>query len=819
MAEGSVLLPNFFISRAGVSAKFAIWLGRLIAAQGKTYLLQDEHFGHQNFLAAMDRGLKSGARVVGMLTQAYLESDHCLAEAGAALYGDPLNRKERLILLRLEPCAPGGVLSNIAFTDLLAELRQPDAAPLQLKILRALGFDNPKLAGLPPPPDGILPERVQIVHPEIRPVPEFAGREGELAAIEAALWSKGGTAALTNTGLPANVSAALATLKGLGGVGKSVLAREYAWRNRERYHGVWWIRAEKPETLLDDLIELGSRLVSGLKEVQDRSQAARAALDAVARLKAEKPWLLVYDNVNEPGEIDKLTPVAGAHVLITTRWSDWGRAVVPVKVTPFPPGVAAQFLLDTTGRIDRAGAEKLAEALGYLPLALDHAAAYMRRTGIDFPTYEKLAANLIEKAPKGVAYETPVFATFALAIDKAAEACPEAEKLMGLCAFLAPDRIPLDLFTTDVMSEIERGEAVAALVEVSLVTLEPMDDGSPGLSVHRLVQEVMRGRLRSGGRYDDAAAAVRDLVLAPLPKGNDVYQPASWSTYRRLEPHAASLLEHLPDSVPEPSRTSLLLSLVAEYYRVRAHYALAEPLMRRALAIEEASPDSAHPNLAVYLNNLAELLKYTDRPGEAEQLMRRALAIDEASLGSDHPNVGIRLNNLAELMRVTNRLDEAEPLCRRALEIGEKNFGPEHPRFAIHLNNLALLLQATNRLGEAEFFYRRALAIDEANSGPEDLAVAIDLNNLGELLRVTNRPGEAEPLMRRALAIVEACLGTDHPTTRTTRANLAVLEEDLRARGTRAPAAPDGAVRAAANREPAPKPAKRSLWARVFGGG
>ena len=87
-----------------------------------------------------------------------------------------------------------------------------------------------------------------------------------------------------------------------------------------------------------------------------------------------------------------------------------------------------------------------------------------------------------------------MFATFALAIDKAAEACPEAEKLMGICAFLAPDRIPLDLFTKDVLSEIERGEAVAAF-EVSLVTLETLDDGSPGVSVHGLVQQVMRGRL------------------------------------------------------------------------------------------------------------------------------------------------------------------------------------------------------------------------------------------------------------------------------------------------------------------------------------
>jgi hypothetical protein len=156
MPDGTIGYRDFFISRAGANKEFAIWIGRLIAAQGKTYVLQDEHFGHQNFMGAMDGALKSGARVVGLLTQAYLESDHCLAEAAAALKGDPLNKQQRLIPLRLEACAPGGVLSNIAFTDLLAERREVDPRALALKILRALGFDNPKLEGLPPPPEGTL---------------------------------------------------------------------------------------------------------------------------------------------------------------------------------------------------------------------------------------------------------------------------------------------------------------------------------------------------------------------------------------------------------------------------------------------------------------------------------------------------------------------------------------------------------------------------------------------------------------------------------------------------------------------------------------
>ena len=99
--------------------------------------------------------------------------------------------------------------------------------------------------------------------------------------------------------------------------------------------------------------------------------------------------------------------------------------------------------------------------------------------------------------------------------------------------------------------------------------------------------------------------------------------------------------------------------------------------------------------MASNLNNLALLLKDTNRLAEAEPLMRRALAIDEKSYGPDHPEVAIRLNNLAHLLQRTNRFTEAEPLMRRALAIDEKSYGPDHPKVAIRLNNLATLLQAT----------------------------------------------------------------------------------------------------------------------------
>ena len=147
------------------------------------------------------------------------------------------------------------------------------------------------------------------------------------------------------------------------------------------------------------------------------------------------------------------------------------------------------------------------------------------------------------------------------------------------------------------------------------------------------------------------------------------------------------------------------------------------------------------------------LLRDTDKVAEAEPLFRRALAIDEKNLAPDDHEVAIRLNNLAELLRSTNRLAEAEPLFRRALAIDEKSLGPDHPYVAIRLSNLAELFCDTNRQAEAEPLHRRALAIDEASYGPDHPEVGTDLNNLAGLLRTTKRLAEAEPLFRRAALI------------------------------------------------------------------
>jgi tetratricopeptide (TPR) repeat protein len=206
-----------------------------------------------------------------------------------------------------------------------------------------------------------------------------------------------------------------------------------------------------------------------------------------------------------------------------------------------------------------------------------------------------------------------------------------------------------------------------------------------------------------------------------------------------------------------------------------ARYSAAEPLMKRALSIDETIFGSDHPDVAINLINLAAFFETMDRFEEAESHLRRALSINEVSFGKDHLNVAINLSNLAQILQDTNRLKEAEPLMIRVITIFEKLNGPNHPNTAIAFNNLAELFRSTNHLAEAELLYSQALSIDEAFYGPDHPDVAIDLSNLGELFRMTNRLVEAELLIKRALSIDEASYGPDHPKIAIRLNNLAQL--------------------------------------------
>jgi tetratricopeptide (TPR) repeat protein len=571
---------------------------------------------------------------------------------------------------------------------------------------------------------------------------------------------------------------AIVSLYGLGGVGKSRVAVEYARAHADDYSALLFVVAETPEALRRNLAALAGTLVPQLDTTDDEVRRG-AALDW---LNANPGWFLILDNVDSKpalAEVEKLLGgLTGGHVVVTSRLANFSANFQPLELDVLTVEDAAAFLLARTeGRRraaldDAAKVRQVAEELGGLALALEQAAALIGKRRLTFAQYleqwrSKRDEVLAWFDETMTGYPRAVAVTWQTSVAQLSEG---GRRLLERLAWLAPEKVSealLDVPIPDAEADDLR-DAYDDLAAYSLVT---RDAEGPFFLVHRLVQDVTRRSLADEARQRSLGEALGWINAAFTGSAVDV---RNWPALDPLAPHAHTVTAYA-DVANIPGPTVRLMNQLGLLLNKKALHVEAEPLMRRALSIDEKNFGPDHPRVAIELSNLAELLRATNRHVEAEPLLRRALAIGEESRGPDHPDFAIRLNNLAQLLQDTDRLDEAEPLMRRALAIDEKNFGPDHPRVATELSNLAELLKATNRLVEAEPLIRRALALGEKSFGPDHPTVAIRLVNLASLQQITNRLDEAEPLMRHALAIDEKSFGPDHPEVATDLINLASL--------------------------------------------
>ncbi len=650
----------------------------------------------------------------------------------------------------------------------------------------------------------------------------FTGREEVLEELHRAL-KKQGSAALGQA------------ISGLGGIGKTQTAVEYAYRYRDEYSAVLWTRAET-----DAEIATGFAEIARLLELEERDAREQEAVVAAVRrwLERASGWLLVFDNADTPALVEPYLPRrARGRVLVTSRARDFGVLDVarPLRLAVLGPEEALSFLLERTGRQaasagEKAAAAELARGLGFLPLALEQAAAYVAAIETRFADY--LASycarrlQLLEKGKPRQDHPESVAATWALNFEQVQATSPASADILRVSAFLAPDRIPLEVLREgretlgEALSEalassreepLALDELLGALSRFSLIERD-LDAGT--FDVHRMVQAVMRHALDGAAERRWARRAVQALRRA-YPK----VEFRNWPACDRLRPHARAVAGTIVDLSLSFEEAGGLLNEAGLYAKQRALYSEAEPMLERAVAIteqalgpdhpslgtclnnlatlysdqgryEEAEPlvqrDMAiteqalgpdHPSLAVSLNNLAGLYRDQGRYEEAEPLVQRAVSIKEQALGPDHPSLAVSLNNLAELYREQNRYEEAEPLYQRSVAIREQALGPDHPSFATSLNNLALLYRAQDRFEEAESLYQRSVSIKEQALGPDHPALAASLNNLANLYRDQGRYEEAEPLYRRSLQIAEKALGVEHPNVATVRGHYALFRE------------------------------------------
>lgn len=483
---------------------------------------------------------QSCRRMIALVSRAYLASDDCRLQYATRLKRDPMNRGRSFWPM---PCEAGydptGPLARLARLNLPPLVT--DRAALRDAVLQWLGHtDTP--AGATLLETHLRPGR-QIRHRQIAPVKGFSGRDDQLERLDAMFDGSCETVAICNSEEGSRAP------RRLGGVGKTALAIEYGWRRRERYRGVWWIRAETEETMVLDLAELSAELVLGLDPAEAPRSAAWAVILEIDEGETEKPWLLIFDNMESPKVVRHWTPGPNAHVLITTRKTGWDGEAGELPVGVWRREEAVAFLLARARNADAEAADRLAEALGDLPLALSLARSYCWSRNWRFDQYLERLPDLIRRAPANAAYPEPVFATFSLAIERAAEAHPLAEQILARAAFLAPDAIPLWLLPGD--DPLARDDALAALAEVSLLAFEEVPDGAePRLAIHELVQEAMRDRLHNAAGFQRVASEIvaaavsaydpgetdealaQNAELAPHAKATAPYGPANWSAHR-----------------------------------------------------------------------------------------------------------------------------------------------------------------------------------------------------------------------------------------------------------------------------------------------
>ena len=592
--------------------------------------------------------------------------------------------------------------------------------------------------------------------------PDFTGREEQLDAIHYAL-TQGHRATLT-------------ALQGMGGVGKTQIALEYAYRHHADYDVVWWVRAEDPDTLAADLNELAYQL-----RLVDRTVGVEDARVVLLRwLRQHTRWLLIFDNAPNPRAIESFlpTPTQG-HILATSRDPNWRRAI-PVDTWPREEAVA--FLLQRTGQGEgeREAVGRLAELLGDLPLALEQAAAYVAETPCSFETYlaryREDSGPLLDFTPADASYPNTVSKTWLLSFQRMEAEEPAAAALLRVCAFLAPDDIPGDLLRThawpkplETARQTGAGWDRAVRVARRYGLLKVKGDR---LSVHRLVQEVTRDQLRE--EREKWARLAFEAMSALFPEeilGN----VAVWPTCGVLAPHALAAIDHVEREAGAAASATELLSSLGLYAYDRADYHGADQLFRRVVASREAALGPDHPATLSSVNNLATLLRARGDFAGAEPLYRRALAGSEAALGPGHPGTLSSVSSLGSLLRALGDLAGAEPLYRRALAGSEAALGPDHPDTLRSVSNLGSFLQGRGDLAGAEPLCRRALAGREVALGPDHPDTLLSVNNLGHLLLARGDLAGAEPLCRRALAGYEAALGPDHPDTLRSVNNLAGL--------------------------------------------
>jgi tetratricopeptide (TPR) repeat protein len=509
----------------------------------------------------------------------------------------------------------------------------------------------------------------------------FVGRAHDLARLDAALAGPG--------------EVVVQAVHGLGGIGKSTLAAHWAATHAADYVLTWWITAATPVDIDAGLAALAVALqpaVSGVLPLEALREGA------VQWLAAHSGWLVILDNVTDPADVAPLLArtSAGQYLITSRRASGWhGTRVAPVRLDVLDPA-AAQALLTAILASDQPteadGAAELCAELGFLPLALEQAAAYLAQAGATPAEYLDLLARypatMYQAAPEGGDAARTIAQIWRVTVDRLADD-PLAGQVLRILAWYAPDSIPRRLLDrlADPPAVLH---AVGRLAAYSMLTA---DAGT--FAMHRLVQAVIRtpdpgDPHRTPQQIDDAREQAARQLAGALP--DDWRDPACWPCWRMLLPHIDALASHAPPDT-DTEDTAYLLNQAGLFLGGQGQPGRAAGYLQRALADCVRVLGADHPDTLMSRNNLAGAYKSAGDLDQAIPLYEQTLADRQRVLGADHPDTLMSRNNLASTYQAAGDLDRAIPLLKQTLADCERVLGADHPLIKLVRRNLAVARQ------------------------------------------------------------------------------------------------------------------------------
>lgn len=547
---------------------------------------------------------------------------------------------------------------------------------------------------------------------------------------------------------------------GVGGVGKTQLAIEYVHRQRDNYDLVWWIPAEQTSHILSSLTELARRLDL------DVSPEANTAVPAVREVLSTgqmpyRNWLLIFDNADDPAMVRPFIPVGGSgRVLVTSRNQGWLDVGAGVEVDVFDREESIAFLQRRGSDLSSPDADRLAEALGDLPLAVEQAVAWHAVTGMPAAAYlAALAGARAEPSARlgGIGYESTVTAAFEVALDQLGEVNPAALQLLQICACLAPEPVPRALLAGVAASPITpeldavRADPIRlsrAFRDLQRYALAHIDHGRDAVDAHRIVTAVVRARMTDDERTTMRRGAHTLLADADPHEPTD---PSAWERYQMLVPH---VLASGAAQSADPRVRELVFGVAQFLYHWGDHLG-SETLATEAYRWQTAQCGESDPATLRMTKWLAWTYLVNGRFADARHLNSRALELYRATVG-DHDRGTIDAMRMVAIdLRVSGDFAAARRLDERAVDAATDLLGADDPQTLVCAGGLATSMRMLGEFEQAAALDEDTLRRQEAALGSNHGATVLTHNNLNHDIRALGRYAEAhrrqEELHRRCL--------------------------------------------------------------------